>query len=1374
MKNRFIILHAMPFVLGLFVLAWLSFANNSGAVTFGNSIHNIAAKSQTPFRLASITKASTTISDLEPNHGYAPIIGTPGTIVTLTGTGFTGTSLVRFNGRSAGALVENIATASGGYQIVSDTEIKVIVPADAISGKIIITTPKGIFSSPENFTVAPRLTSCTPTGGPPGSIVTLSGFNMSSVSQVAFGAVSVGDRVDDITAHNSGFQIISPYQVKVRVPAEATTSKITVTNSFGDSATVGPFTVSSQISSLVPLHGYAPTDTVRATLVTLTGRSFTGSSALKFNGISVGERVEDISVATSGYQIIDDTQIKALVPAGAATGKISLNTPTGTISSADTFTVAPRLTVFSPLLAPVGSIITLFGYNLSSVTAIEFNGINAGNKVDDITLNSSGFQVISSFQVRVRVPAGATNSKIKVVNSFGDSATTSSDFKVLSTFTGIEPNHGYAPFNGMTATIVTLTGSGLGGVQQVKFNGLTVGEAVADIESAATGFQIVSDSQIKAWVPANATTGRISLTTASGNFYSSESFTVAPRLTIFTPALGKTGTVITLFGYNLSNTSRIEFDGVAVGEKVEDVALSDSGFQIISPSQVKARVPAEAATGKITVFNSFEDTASTTAHFKVVSTLTSFEPNHGYASEAILQGTVVALTGSGLRNVSAVKFNGLSSGERVEDISATPAGYQIVDGTQIKVVVPPNATTGKISIVTPSGTLNSAETFTVAPRLTTFFPTGAPISSILTLYGYNLSTITTIEFQGTNPEQPILSVSERVSDLTSSNNGFQIISPFQIRVRVPASAINGKIKVINSFGDSAVTHSEFKVLSSITNIEPNHGHAPASGLPGTVVTIHGTYLNGTSKVHFNGTSVGAQTSNIDTSPSGFQVINDTQIKAIVPLGATTGKISLATPKNVATSGDVFTVGPRNVEIRMPALFNDSMVLQQGVRVPIWGEAAAGQQITVSFAGQVQQTVADDKGAWSVTLEPLPVIQSEVLRIQANSEIAFRNVAVGEVWLCSGQSNMALLLSQSENVDAALQEANDPGLRLFQVTNAVADEPQKDVKGAWFPADTYSAAPFSAVAYYYGKELRRSLNVPIGLIMSSQRGSAAEAWTTEATLQADADLSPIMDRWARILASNPALTNSIQRPAGLFNAMIAPLAPYSMRGVIWYQGEGNVPRAYQYRKLLPAMMADWRRAWGAPTQDFPFHVVQLPNYGTRKTEPAESALAELREAQALSTFPELRSGNGLSVNIDTGDGTIHPPNKSEVARRIALVALAKTYGHQVEFVGPCFDSMHIEGDKIRLHFTHADGLTAIGSSPDALPGFAVAGADRQWQWAAAEIRGNDIIVSNSAIAEPVAVRYAWGDNPVTALYNGAGLPAMPFRTDDWPGMTINVK
>jgi len=342
-----------------------------------------------------------------------------------------------------------------------------------------------------------------------------------------------------------------------------------------------------------------------------------------------------------------------------------------------------------------------------------------------------------------------------------------------------------------------------------------------------------------------------------------------------------------------------------------------------------------------------------------------------------------------------------------------------------------------------------------------------------------------------------------------------------------------------------------------------------------------------------------------------------------------------------------------------------------------------------------------------------------------------------------------------------------------------------------------------VAYFFGRELHKELNVPVGLIHTSWGGTPAEAWTRREVLEADADFAPILKRYDDAVAKYPQAMEQYKQklaewkqavekakaegkkpprrprapfgpgnphaPAGLYNAMIAPLIPYGIQGAIWYQGESNAGRAYQYRTLFPAMIKNWRDDWGRGK--FSFLFVQLANFMKTKPEPDESAWAELREAQSMTlALPN----TGMAVIIDIGDAVdIHPKNKQDVGKRLALWPLAGIYGKKLVYSGPIYKSMKADGNSIILSFDHAGGgLVAKGDGQ--LKGFSIAGADRKFVWADAKIEGNTVVVSSEKVSDPVAVRYAWADNPVCNLYNKEGLPATPFRTDDWPGVTVDAR
>ena len=495
----------------------------------------------------------------------------------------------------------------------------------------------------------------------------------------------------------------------------------------------------------------------------------------------------------------------------------------------------------------------------------------------------------------------------------------------------------------------------------------------------------------------------------------------------------------------------------------------------------------------------------------------------------------------------------------------------------------------------------------------------------------------------------------------------------------------------------------------------------------------------------------------------------------------------------------FTALPGDTDVKLPAVISDNMVLQQGAKIPIWGTAEPGEQVTVALGEQQLVTSADNEGRWMVKLEPLDAGGPFELSIAGKNAITLQGVLVGEVWVCSGQSNMWWPVKLSANAEQEIAESNYPNIRLFTVKNTVAAQPLQDTKGSWVSCGPETVASFSAVGYFFGRYLHKELDTPVGLIHTSWGGTPAEAWTSRPTLESDAEFKPILDRWEQILADYPQANEKYQqqlaqwkqdvenakkegkkaprkpgapigpnhphRAAGLYNGMIAPLIPYSIKGAIWYQGESNAGRAYQYRKLFPAMIQNWRSDWGQG--DFPFLFVQLANFMKPQPQPAESAWAELREAQLMTlALPK----TAMSVIIDIGEANdIHPKNKQDVGHRLGLAALAIAYGSDVVYSGPIYESMTVEGDKVRLSFKHIGG-GLMSKNGEQLKGFAIAGVDRKFVWAEAEIDRDTVVVWSEQVPNPVAVRYAWADNPDCNLYNKAGLPASPFRTDDWPGVT----
>jgi len=634
------------------------------------------------------------------------------------------------------------------------------------------------------------------------------------------------------------------------------------------------------------------------------------------------------------------------------------------------------------------------------------------------------------------------------------------------------------------------------------------------------------------------------------------------------------------------------------------------------------------------------------------------------------------------------------------------------------------------------------------------------------------------------------------------------------------------------------------------------------------------------------------------------------------------------------------------EPRLPHLFSDHMVLQRDVVTRVWGWADPGEKIFVSLTGDTLAASADEQGHWKIDLPAMRAGGPFILRVQGKKTIEFKDVMIGEVWVASGQSNMTYGLSGATGAAEEIPKADYGGIRFFTVPQKISLTPEKDTLPAeWMVCTPESAKAFSAVSYFFARDVYRALGVSVGIILSARPGTAAEEWTDPDTLRSEPALASILKAWdaaapiMKSLAARPVdfslefadfellpqpgggsspvrLSNfddgtsrtstggdwtyswkdspeaafelvapgrdgkgyaarvsgvldevsssrlqanfhadhsaadmsrfsgirfwvrgngqfqleilqptisdwdnyaaevmhatsewkqvtilfkdvkqagwgvakplTLQSltgfqlvnmtlagdpnrpPSGLFQGMIAPLQEYRIRGALWYQGEGNTWRAYQYRKLLPEMIAGWRKGWGEG--DFPFLIVQLANHGA-SPELGDSIWAELREAQFLTA----RSvpNTGLAVAIDVGEPKdLHPPRKEEVGHRLALWALGTTYGEKIVYSGPLYDRMKTEEASVRLHFQQiGSGLESRGGP---LKGFAIAGSDRIFHWAEARIEGDTIVVSSADVKAPVAVRYAWASSPDCNLYNKEGLPASPFRTDDWPELSAGKK
>jgi len=633
----------------------------------------------------------------------------------------------------------------------------------------------------------------------------------------------------------------------------------------------------------------------------------------------------------------------------------------------------------------------------------------------------------------------------------------------------------------------------------------------------------------------------------------------------------------------------------------------------------------------------------------------------------------------------------------------------------------------------------------------------------------------------------------------------------------------------------------------------------------------------------------------------------------------------------------------NAEVKLPGIFGDHMVLQRNQRLPVWGWSSPNEKVTVFFHRQSKQTMADNHGKWKITLDPESAGGPFELKVEGGNQIIFRDVLVGEVWICSGQSNMEFELNGVVSAEKEIQSADYPEIRHIKIPHAISTSPLDDIQPSpWEKCSAETAGHFTAVGYFFAREIAKRLHVPVGLINSSWGGTMSETWTSRGAFEKSAEFKQMiaempqkdfdkliverqnnLDRqihllqknirdslpeenwknpgyddqgwpkisvakiwesqslglndldgvvWYRkevildsVLSEKPIVlslgtiddndityVNGIRVgavkswnqnrtyniPAGLFksgknliavrvedtgggggfygdssliylkteagtiflgenwkfriakifndgigvgpndfpsllfNAMIHPLIPFGMRGVLWYQGEANADRAYQYRIAFPLMITDWRQHWGEG--DFPFYFVQLASFNSANGTSAQgSAWAELREAQAYT--PSLPA-TGMSVTTDIGESNdIHPKNKKDVGLRLAAIALNNLYNHPMEYSGPVYESLKIRGNKMELGFTHVGGGLMAKDKYGYVHGFEIAGSDQRFHLAKAYIKNNKLIVFADEVPQPVAVRYNWADDAKAGnLYNREGFPALPFRTDQWKGITADKK
>ncbi|BAV08862.1 sialate O-acetylesterase [Filimonas lacunae] len=484
-------------------------------------------------------------------------------------------------------------------------------------------------------------------------------------------------------------------------------------------------------------------------------------------------------------------------------------------------------------------------------------------------------------------------------------------------------------------------------------------------------------------------------------------------------------------------------------------------------------------------------------------------------------------------------------------------------------------------------------------------------------------------------------------------------------------------------------------------------------------------------------------------------------------------------------------------VKLPSIISNNMVLQQQGKVALWGWALPGEKISIltSWNQRTAKVTAGADGKWITYVKTSKAGGPYYIKFTGNNEIKVENVLLGEVWLASGQSNMEFFMAKTKNVsytgvlnyEEEIKKADYFGIRMIDVANKVADVPQYEFEGSWKVCSPATADTFSGVAYYFAKEVHVKTGFPVGIINATWGGTPAESWTKKEVLEKDKDFKVILDRYEQQVKDFPTASaeykealakwksdssknrgaaprepigpNHNKSPYKLYNGMISPIVPYTLKGVIWYQGENNAEHAYQYRRLFPAMIENWRDDF--KNNALPFYFVQI--------SPHRSQNPEIREAQLL-TFQHV-AHTGMAVTTDNGDSLdIHPRNKKLVGERLSLWALHNNYGFKdITCSGPIYRSMKVEGKKIRIQFDYVDGgLVAKGDA--ALQEFTIAGSDEKFVPAQAVIEGNEVVVWSDAIDKPVAVRFAWRNVPMPNLYNKSFLPASPFRTDNWKGIT----
>lgn len=482
------------------------------------------------------------------------------------------------------------------------------------------------------------------------------------------------------------------------------------------------------------------------------------------------------------------------------------------------------------------------------------------------------------------------------------------------------------------------------------------------------------------------------------------------------------------------------------------------------------------------------------------------------------------------------------------------------------------------------------------------------------------------------------------------------------------------------------------------------------------------------------------------------------------------------------------------DVQLASLFREGAVLQQGKSVAIWGFADPGEQVTVKFKGQEKHAETAEDGRWLTHLDPLAAsAEPAELCVSGKNVLIIKGVLVGEVWLCSGQSNMNLPLSETEDASDEIAAADYPLIHYFEVRSSILKQPADVAAGAWQTCTPDVAGQFTAVGYYFAKAVQSDLGTPIGIVKSTLGGSPIEGWMSADVLKSTPASLPAYDEWqgldagyeqrvaeyharlaeweSRAKAGRQSDENFAEAkpllawidsdrnlPSGLYNGFIHPLEPFTLAGILWYQGEGNTPRPKEYRTLFPQLIEQWRLDFQQP--ELPFLFVQLPGYAPKDDLTGDS-WPRFREAQAAALkLPNVH----MAVTTDIGDSEdIHPRNKKDVGHRLAQIALRSVYGRGVEDSGPVVTGVEHRGRVVLVHFANAIGLKFKGDTSKL---FLIAGPNKKFVSADARIDGHNVIVSSEEVARPAAIRMNWENDPKGAIVNSTGLPAAPFRTDNW--------